>query len=388
MSAKNGLAVSFRSRGRLIGCCLVVLFALSAVFSSAASAEKVPIKENYLALGDSISFGYSQALFNSHFPTEPVSAFEAGVINKWWKKHKVTENGIGLVNNACPGETTNSLIGNGPLGSAVDPENGESPCAYHKAGFPLHHEYGGGKSQLESALEVIATDAFLGKPVTKITLNIGANDQLHTIKLCEEQAKAEVAAVVKARIEKEIGEKLGKGEITPEEVPATAAKLQAEEEANPANLVEGKHDVAACIALRATALGEAIGNNIGTIMYVLRNGATFGGVNYGGPIEFLGAYDPFGNLLAFPSNAEFHAGVNDEVLGGSNALVSIFNAGFREHAVEPFGGCFADSHLKFNPQNKTEPAKLQKWTEMLTGDIHPSPAGYSVLATVLFKACG
>jgi hypothetical protein len=83
MSAKNGLAVSFRSRGRIVGLCLVVLFALSAVFSSAASAA--PIKENYLALGDSISFGYSAALFNANFPTESPSAFEAGVANKYWK---------------------------------------------------------------------------------------------------------------------------------------------------------------------------------------------------------------------------------------------------------------------------------------------------------------
>lgn len=388
MSAKNGLAVSFRNRGRLIGCCLVVLFALSAVFSSAASAAKPPIKENYLALGDSISFGYSAALFNANFPTESPSAFEAGVANKYWKKHKPVENGIGLVNNACPGETTDSLIGNGPLASAVDPVTGQSPCAYHKAGFPLHHEYGGGKSQLESALEVIAVDAFLGKPVTNVSLNIGANDQLHTIKVCEEQAKAEVKATVKARIEKEIGEKLAKGEITPEEIPATAAKLQAEEEVNPANKAEGTHLVALCIAAAAPALGEAIGKNIGTVLYVLRNGATFGGVNYGGPIEFLGAYDPYGNLLAFPTVAEQKLQVNDELLPGSNGLVSLFNAGWKEKAVEPFGGCFADSHLKFNPQNRTEPEKLQKWTEMLKGDIHPTPAGYSTLASVLFRTCG
>jgi lysophospholipase L1-like esterase len=385
MSAKNGLAVSFRSRGRIIGLCLVVLFALSAVFSSAASAA--PIKENYLALGDSISFGYSAALFNANFPTESPSAFEAGVANKYWKRHKPSEHGLGLINDACPGETTNSMIGNGPLGAAVDPVNGTAPCAYHAAGFPLHHNYGAGQSQLENALEVIATDAFLGKPVTNISLNIGANDQLATVKLCEEQAKAEVTAAVKARIEKEIGEKLGKGEITPEEIPATAAKLQAEEAVNPANKVEGEHDVALCIASKATALGEAIGHNIGTMMFVLRNGAAFGGVNYEGKIEFLGAYDPYGNLLKFPTVAEQRLQVNDELLAGSNGLVTLFNAGFKEGAVQPFGGCFADSHPVFNPQNKTEPPKLQKWTEMLKGDIHPTPAGYSQLASILMKEC-
>jgi lysophospholipase L1-like esterase len=388
MSAKNGLASPFRNRGRLIGCCLVVLFALSAVFSSAAGAAKPPIKENYLALGDSISYGYSQKLFNENFPAEPPSAFEAGVANKYWKKHKPVENGIGLVNNACPGETTNSLIGNGPLGAAVDPVNGTSPCAYHKAGFPLHHNYGAGQSQLENALETIAVDAALGKPVTRVSLNIGANDQLKQIKVCEEKAKAEETAIVKARIEQKIGEKLAKGEITPEEIPATVAALQAEEAANPANAKEAKELFQLCIAQAAPALGKAIGTNIGTIIYVLQHGSVFGGVDYTGPIVFLGAYNPYGNLLAFPTNKEVLAGVNDEVLPGSNTLVSLFNSGFKNEAVEPLGGCFADSHLKFNPQNKTEPEKLQKWTEMLLGDIHPTPSGYSVLASVLFKTCG
>jgi lysophospholipase L1-like esterase len=377
MSATNGLAVSFRNHGRLIGVCIAVLFALSAVFSSAASANKITVKENYLALGDSISFGYSQKLFNEHFPTESPSAFEAGVVTKYWKKHKPAENGIGMINNACPGETTDSLIGNGPLGSVVDPVTGESPCAYHKAGFPLHHEYGAGKSQLENALETIAVEAALGKPVTRVTLNIGANDQLHTIKKCEEKAKAEVAANVKARIEKEIGEKLAKGEITPEEIPATAAKLQAEEEANPANKAEGEQLALNCIVAEAPALGKHIGENIGTILYVLRNGAVFGGANYEGPVAFIGAYNPYGALIT--------AGV--ELLPGSNNLVSLFNGGFKV-AVETFGGCFADSHPKFNPQNLHEPERLQKWTEMLNGDIHPTPAGYSTLATLLFKTCG
>lgn len=377
MSAMHGLTRSLRERGRLIGvCAAAVLFALSAVFSPAAGANKINVTQNYLALGDSISFGYSQKLFTENFPTESPKAFEKGVVNKYWSKHKPAENGIGLVNNACPGETSDSLIGNGALAAALGME-GESPCAYHQAGFPLHHEYGAGQSQLENALETIAVDAALGKPVKRISLNIGANDQLHAIKKCEEKAQAEEAAIVAARIETEIGEKLGKGEITPEEIPAVAAQLQKEEEENPANKTEGETLFLNCVVAAAPALGNHIGTNIGRILFVLRNGALFGGVNYEGPIAFLGAYDPYGALIT--------PGV--ELLRGSNSLVSLFNGGFSV-VVGEAGGCFADSHPKFNPQNSHEPEKLQKWTEMLTGDIHPSPAGYGVLASLLFKTCG
>ena len=39
----------------------------------------------YLALGDSISFGYSEERFNIHFPTESPSYFEEGFTNDFAK---------------------------------------------------------------------------------------------------------------------------------------------------------------------------------------------------------------------------------------------------------------------------------------------------------------
>ncbi len=68
-----------------------------------------------------------------------------------------------LVNDGCPGETTDSMIGDGPLAAAMEADlgaKGEAPCAYHNVdGLPLHNEYGEGKSQLENALETIAVGA-------------------------------------------------------------------------------------------------------------------------------------------------------------------------------------------------------------------------------------
>ena len=406
MSAKNGSAVK---RSRLIGCAVAAMFALSALFAAGANAVLPPVSQTYLALGDSLAFGYSSELFNTNLPLgEPAAAFEHGYVNNYYTHLKPRGNGVQLQNLGCPGETTDSLIGNGPLGSAVDPGTGEAPCAYHnvtaeKLGFPagfkfpLHNEYGAGKSQLERALQLLGVDALSGKPVTTLSLNIGANDQLHAVAKCEAQAKAEVEVIVGKRIEQKIGEKLGKGEITPEEIPATVAKLSAEEAANPANKKLGEKLGNECVAKAATALGEYIGTRIGTILYVLRKGAEFGSINYTGKVIFVGAYNPYGNLYAFPTRKEQTEGVIDEVLPGSNFLVSQFNQGFKG-VVETFGGCFADTKPKFNPQNSLEPARLQKYTNMAnTGitngqkdgpDIHPTPTGYKVMNNVMVVACG
>lgn len=395
MSAKNGSAVK---RSRLIGVGIAVVFALSAVFASVAGAVNPPVQQTYLALGDSLSFGYSQQLFNENLLTgEPATAYEHGYVNNYFTHLKPKGTGTQLQNVGCPGETTDSLIGNGPLGAAVDPGTGESPCGYHKAGPPLHNEYGGSKSQLERALELLALDAIKGTPVTTLTLNIGANDQLHAVAKCEKQAKEEVEAIIKGRIEKEIGEKLAKGEIAPAEIPAFVAKRSAEEAVNPANKVLGEKLGNQCIATAAPALGEYIGKRIGTILYVLRNGATFGSINYTGKIIFVGAYNPYGNLLAFPSKKEQSEGVVDEVLPGSNFLVSQFNAGFKGVA-ETFGACFADTKPKFNPQNLFEPKRLQTYTNMANltetngkkngPDIHPTPTGYKIMSAIMAASCG
>src|SRR5262249_20077839 len=148
--------------------------------ASSASASPPPIKEKYLALGDSLAFGYSTQTFNENFPAESPSAFETGYAHWYFLHLKPGKEGVAEINNGCPGETTDSMIGNGALAAAFGIE-GESPCAYHKTGFPLHHEYGGEKSQLENVIETMAVNSFSGTPVTHISLNIGANDELHQI---------------------------------------------------------------------------------------------------------------------------------------------------------------------------------------------------------------
>jgi len=65
MQAMHGLAVSVRARGRLIGCCTALAVVIAALAgASSASAVKLPIKQTYLATGDSLAFGYSSQLYH------------------------------------------------------------------------------------------------------------------------------------------------------------------------------------------------------------------------------------------------------------------------------------------------------------------------------------
>src|SRR5437588_9076151 len=117
MQAMNGSAG--RSRGRLIGCCMALALALSAlVFSPVASAATAPPPETYIALGDSLAYGYSQVKFEENFPYEAPSFFEGNYANTFAKlerKAKVAPKpGLTVVNLGCPGETTNGLIGLNP----------------------------------------------------------------------------------------------------------------------------------------------------------------------------------------------------------------------------------------------------------------------------------
>jgi hypothetical protein len=194
MQAMNGSGgVRVRRLWRLVGC-VAALVALSAmaVPSIAAAKKPVKIKETYLALGDSLAFGYSQQLFNENEKTgENPTGFEHGYANDYFKL--VDSKGtVQLVNLGCPGETSGSLIGNGPLLEELQAGNpsvsGEAACAYHYVdGLPLHTEYGSGESQLEAAVHTVLAEKAAGTPVKGITLDIGANDQLHLVARIEKE---------------------------------------------------------------------------------------------------------------------------------------------------------------------------------------------------------
>lgn len=428
MQAMHGSVVSGPRRCRRLIGCLIALVALSAMVmpSIASAAKKVPPPTStYLALGNSLAYGYSTQLYNEcKSKGDPGQCFENGYANAYLKtlKSPTTQ----LTNDGCPGETTESLIGNSPVllgtlnavlkgayekekaefeaanaeekaekGGTFEepyvPVTGESPCAYgysyeqfktNGVGGQLHNAYGAGgstfeiefppksktivtkknvASQLENARNTIKADKEAGAPeVTTVSLDIGANDSLHTLGAVEAEAKAiilgkvvaaataELTAEIKARITKRveteaapecygkggseaeinqcIGEKIkqyeaedaaahwpgkGKGENAPYE-GEVGAKAAAYGAAHKFELgEEGEKIASEKIKAKIPGLIAQMNKNLAAILLVLREGGTefnpvgepgvkqLGGVNYNGKIIFLANYNPYGKQFHY-----------------------------------------------------------------------------------------
>ncbi|HTU78830.1 MAG TPA: hypothetical protein VMF09_08745 [Solirubrobacteraceae bacterium] len=364
MSAMNGSAVALRPNRRAIGCFAALAFALSAfVFAPAAAHAQAPPTTTYLALGDSISFGYSEERFNLHYPTESPSYFEEGFTNDFVKdlalKSEVGKS-IRLVNDACPGETSNGLIGeNTELGGEASTETIEEvegkpaerfpaggyqglgdwhPCKYaFEDHLPLHNggyvNEGKEVSQLEEAVSSIESKT---SPVKAITLNIGSNDELAAITQCEDEHGA-----------------------------------------------EGEYAILECIKETSEHVTVPhILHNIGDILTVIHD------VGYTGPIVLLGFYNPDAFIL--PGSDALQKGTNEAVEG--ELLPELRSEGINVAYANPFPIFNRESGV----DAKKELKAICKYTEMCNpndpggseddGDIHPSPLGYEELGKLVNKA--
>ncbi len=363
MQAMNGSATPGHSRGRLIGFCMALALALTALVVApvAAGATETPEQKTYLAAGDSISFGYSQQKFNENYPTEAPAFFEEGVVNQTLKLlQKSTELGKGVkaVNYACPGETSNGFIGeNEALGGKPSTTNNKRetdyhPCSYHnQSGLPLHASLGS-HSQLEELLAYL-NEGKPAHPVKLITINIGSNDELAAIAQCEEEVGSEYGTEGKS--------KYGS---SPEEA------------------------VTNCIGITATnvTFPHIIGN-LGKILGAI-DSTEPGGGHYSGAIVLMGFYNP-----------------DSFVLPGSDQLQKGLNNAIEEKLVPAFPNVtYANPFPKFNgPVEKSAKEKkdIEKYTEMCNpnvqkpstgkdpgceGDIHPTLAGYKLLGKIVNEA--
>ena len=141
----------------------VAILALASA-ATAGSAPRVSPGSRYLALGDSVTFGYQEAQVKPSPDYHKASTFKNFPGDVGAALH------LRVTNAACPGETTTSLI------NAKGPSNGceNSPPPNQNVGyrrfFPLHISYKG--SQLSFAVK------FLKKhPGTRlVSLMVGAND--------------------------------------------------------------------------------------------------------------------------------------------------------------------------------------------------------------------
>jgi lysophospholipase L1-like esterase len=146
----------------------VVLLALAIFTGDLAGQSSTrfnPPKRYYLALGDSLAFGFQFVTFNANVPSVPASLFSTGYVDDLAGMLQEIRPRLTTLNYGCPAETSFTFIQGG--------------CTYTAAGFPLHDPYDG--SQLSAALAVL--HAHRGQ-VSPITINIGVNDLIGLRTLC------------------------------------------------------------------------------------------------------------------------------------------------------------------------------------------------------------
>ena len=329
MSAKNGLT---RAGRRAIGICLVLALVGSAVLASSASAKVTLKPTNIIALGDSISFGYSQEKFEANAPEELASGFEGGFVNRVAKKlhgkEKKAGNELTAINLSCPGEVSDGLIGeNEALGGGQEagypPKSDSAPCGWHnETGFPTHFPFGSA-SQLEAAYGILSTP---GDETKGITLQIGANDELKAVGACKSKAWLEYRGMTKGEFECDTVEA---GPPTPEE---------GKEEFGTDKLTGQQY-------YKGGLFGHII-SNLGDTVGVIRS------TGYAGPIAVLGFYNPYAFLLP-----------------GSDTLQIPLNQAAYDYIVtkKAFGAgvSYANPFPKFNAQKGEvkEKASVCKYTE-------------------------
>jgi lysophospholipase L1-like esterase len=362
MQAMNGSAISLRPRGRIIGCCMALVLALSALVLTPGIANAQPPTGGpiYMALGDSISFGYTEQKFNENYPTESPSQFEGGFPNLFNKDLHKENKGITLENFACPGETSYGLIGeNVDLGGEKSTEEPSPPalyqgpgdwhpCAYHNVEhFPLHAGFGL-DSQLEDAISVLTSEnPYTGKPnvVKAITLDIGLND--------EESIATQCKIIVTEEFTKTGKSKYG-------ESPEAA-------------LITCINDIGDADLPRSL-------RNIADIITMLNK-------YYSGPIIVLGFYNPDSFVLSGSdsSQSELNGLMEERLASFANVAVAnpfpIFNAGATA-AEEQKTLCKLTEMCNPNVQ-EGEGKNPESPLYNKEGDPHPSAKGQKELAKLI-----
>src|SRR5689334_10284416 len=144
---------------------LVGLLLIGTAWTAAVQAVYGP-KQYYLALGDSIAYGY-QAY--KHAAESPPSAFDTGYVDVFAARLLQIQPTIAVVNYGCPGESTRSFL--------------KGPCLWTEFGEQLHDSFTG--RQLDAAR------AFLREhpgEVSPITVTLWGNNVREFSAECEGDA--------------------------------------------------------------------------------------------------------------------------------------------------------------------------------------------------------
>jgi lysophospholipase L1-like esterase len=149
-------------------CAAIATVALAAGPVPAGAADSPPPQFNppkwyYLALGDSVAFGYQSSKAAAGLPP---SGFDTGYVDVLMPRLRTIRPGISVTNYGCPGETTTTFI--------------EGACLSNEIGFPLHDPFAG--TQLDAAIAFLK--AHPGK-VSPITLTLWGGDVRELVQSCD-----------------------------------------------------------------------------------------------------------------------------------------------------------------------------------------------------------
>jgi lysophospholipase L1-like esterase len=152
----------------LAGTAVVAVSLMSAPPASAAPVTRPVAHGTYLALGDSVAFGYvpPQAVpAPDYFDPSSFVGYPEDVARALH---------LPVANASCPGETTASMLIRGAPSNGC--ENSPGSSVGYRTEFPLHVPYAG--TQMQYALKYLATH----RHTKLVTIDIGAND----VFLCQE----------------------------------------------------------------------------------------------------------------------------------------------------------------------------------------------------------
>ncbi|HEY1591276.1 MAG TPA: GDSL-type esterase/lipase family protein [Solirubrobacteraceae bacterium] len=175
------------SKGRYIGV-LSAIAALAAIAlqSTASAAGRLPVTpgSGYLALGDSVTFGYEES------NVVPTPNYHKASNFYGYPEQIGPQLRLQVANAACPGETSSSLIN--PRAESNGCENTLGKGVGYRTAFPLHAGYRG--SQLAYGVSYLKTH----RNVRLVSLMIGANDYFVCVEITRDSctARSEQAAVL------------------------------------------------------------------------------------------------------------------------------------------------------------------------------------------------
>ncbi len=336
---KEEYLMSAASRPRMRGLCVIAtLCALFVAVPAANAAQTAPVIQppvaggTYLALGDSLAFGYQQAKVNACAGTgctSPDTQFSTGYVDVFGQLFGANTLGVNTVNLGCPGETSVTL---------VNATNATTGCTTYP--FAIHDNHPG-KTQLQAAVDTLQR---FGKRVSPITVGIGANDVLGLVR-----NTCTTAGVIS---------------IT-------------------------------CVQANAPATFATVNQNLDTTLSTLRQAGGVKHeiivVGLYNPLYPAIYQQTFGQVLAAGGSQAQAAAAAAQAGAGTDALAAQLNS-LQSATAAKYRAVFADPLPVFNPQGnpQVELGTICTLTAVCgpLQDIHPTDSGYAALANVVKQASG